>query len=184
MNPVTRNFASVTRRVFRDRVIFSGGASSRFASSKCFCVGDAKMRKRSRLPSSAGGGCIVYTTTVSPSACGPGGNNVPSSLPMNANLAFQFSVPFLSRSAFLYKILCSQVPIMPGTQERETRNARPSRQAGYIVIEKPDIRPNMQVGLYQQGQKTVFDWKAPMSSCLLRRKKYERKMYFSSKKVC
>ena len=49
---LTRNFASVTRRVFRDRVVFSGGASSRFASSKCFRVGDAKTRKRSRLPSS------------------------------------------------------------------------------------------------------------------------------------
>ena len=47
------NFASVTRRVFRDRVVFSGGASSRVASSKCFGVGDAKTRKRSRLPSSA-----------------------------------------------------------------------------------------------------------------------------------
>ena len=53
LTPVTRNFASVTRRVFRDRVVFSGGASSHFASSKCFRVGDAKTRKRSRLPSSA-----------------------------------------------------------------------------------------------------------------------------------
>ena len=32
LTPVTPNFASVTRRVFRDRVVFSGGASSRFAS--------------------------------------------------------------------------------------------------------------------------------------------------------
>ena len=53
LTPVTQNFASVTRRVFRDRVVFSGGASSRFALSKCFRVRDAKTRKLSRLPSSA-----------------------------------------------------------------------------------------------------------------------------------
>ena len=52
LTPVTRNFASVVRRVFRDRVVFSGAASSRFASSNCFRVGDAKTRKRSRLPTS------------------------------------------------------------------------------------------------------------------------------------
>ena len=46
---LTRNFASVTRRVFRDRVVFSGGASSRFASSKCFRVGDAKTRRRENV---------------------------------------------------------------------------------------------------------------------------------------
>ena len=34
LTQVTRNFVSVTRRIFRDRVIFSGGASLRFASSK------------------------------------------------------------------------------------------------------------------------------------------------------
>ena len=56
LTPVTRNFASVTRRVFRDRVVFSGGASSRrqnaFASGTRRREG-AKTRKRSRLPSSA-----------------------------------------------------------------------------------------------------------------------------------
>ena len=52
LTPVTRNFASVTRCVFPNRVFFSGGASLRFASSKCFRVGDEKTQKRSRLPSS------------------------------------------------------------------------------------------------------------------------------------
>ena len=47
--PVTRNFASVTCRVFRDRVVFSSGASSRFASSKCFRVGDTKTRRRENV---------------------------------------------------------------------------------------------------------------------------------------
>ena len=46
---MTRNFASVTLRVFRDRVIFSGGASSRFASSKCFRVEDATTRRRENV---------------------------------------------------------------------------------------------------------------------------------------
>ena len=49
LTPVTRNFASVTRRVFRDRVVFSGGASLRFASSKCFRVGDAMTQRRENV---------------------------------------------------------------------------------------------------------------------------------------
>ena len=34
-----QNFASVTRRVFCDGVVFSGGPSQHFTSSKCFHVG-------------------------------------------------------------------------------------------------------------------------------------------------
>ena len=52
LTPVTQNFASVTLRVFRDRVIFSGSTSLRFASSKCFRVRDAKTQKRLHLPTS------------------------------------------------------------------------------------------------------------------------------------
>ena len=39
LTPVTQNFASLTRRVFRDCVVFSCGASLRFTSSKCFHAG-------------------------------------------------------------------------------------------------------------------------------------------------
>ena len=42
---VTRNFASVTRHAFRDRVVFSTVASSPIASAKCLCVGCGKTRK-------------------------------------------------------------------------------------------------------------------------------------------
>ena len=52
LTPVTRNFASVTRRVFCNRIVFSGSTSSRFALSKCFRVRGAKTRKSSHLPNS------------------------------------------------------------------------------------------------------------------------------------
>ena len=52
LTPLTRNFASATCRVFLDRDVFSGGASSSFALSKCYRVGDTKTLKRSRLPRS------------------------------------------------------------------------------------------------------------------------------------
>ena len=44
--PVTRNFVSVARRVFCDRVVFSGGASLRFASSNYFRVRDTNENVR------------------------------------------------------------------------------------------------------------------------------------------
>ena len=47
--PVTRNFTYVACRVFRDRVVFSGGSSSRFASSNCFRVGDATTRRHENV---------------------------------------------------------------------------------------------------------------------------------------
>ena len=40
-----QNFVSMTRRVFRDCVVFNGGASSHFASSKCCCVRDTKKQR-------------------------------------------------------------------------------------------------------------------------------------------
>ena len=44
----------------------------------------------------------------------------------------EFSVPILLRSAFLYKIYVpAPVPKMPGTRERETKNAGPSLIASF-----------------------------------------------------
>ena len=45
LSQVMQNFVSMTRRVFRDRVVFNGGASSHFASSKCCCVRDTKKQR-------------------------------------------------------------------------------------------------------------------------------------------
>ena len=50
--PVTRNFTSVTRRVFRDRVVFSGGASLNSRRQNAFASGTQRREKRSHLPSS------------------------------------------------------------------------------------------------------------------------------------
>ena len=63
LTPGTRNFVSVTRRVFCDWVVFSGGASLRSASSKCFRVRDAKTQIT--FASAQLWKCILYISVYS-----------------------------------------------------------------------------------------------------------------------
>ena len=49
LTPVTQNFVSVTCCVFRDRVVFRGGASLPFALSECFRVREAMTRRRENV---------------------------------------------------------------------------------------------------------------------------------------
>ena len=89
--PVTQNFPFVTERVLRDRIIFSGGTSLCFASSKCFRVRDAKTQKRSRLPSSAN---KKYSSVEAPADVPTGQTGIqhPSS-PPSRELVTHNSVP-------------------------------------------------------------------------------------------
>ena len=70
LTPVMRNFASVTRSVFRDHVVFSCGAPSRFASSKYFRIGDSKTQRHENVRVCPALFMRLYA--VSPTDVGPG----------------------------------------------------------------------------------------------------------------
>ena len=38
-------------------------------------------------------------------------------------------------------------------------------QAGYLVIERPHIRPNMQLSIYKRRQEIFKNWKTQISNC-------------------